>query len=111
VKLADFNALCDREWRKPRRGDVVSIRLAPESAAELAGDVAIAGGDPCHPLVLYISEEDIAAEAAGLAITRLTNPVTRTVVKIRAKQGGERDTARVAVMGGTYRQTWWAAKA
>ena len=39
MKLAEFNALCDREWAKPKRGDVVSLLLTGPSAAELCVDL------------------------------------------------------------------------
>ena len=83
-------------------------RPAPaRSAAELCRDVLMDRAyDSC---MLLIEESELPAIRAGACISRVVNPVTRTVVKIRTKPGGKRETARVRVMGGTYRQTWWPA--
>jgi hypothetical protein len=107
VKLAEFNDLCDREWAKPKRGDVVSLLLTGPSAAELARD-ALVNGTPDLSL-LRIQKSELPAIRTGAGISRVVNPVTRTVVEIKTKEGGTRETARVRVMGGTYRQTWWRA--
>ncbi len=88
MRLSDFHDLCWREWCRPRRGDVVSVLLTEASHEELAADVLA-------PPEAVVSE--------------VVNPVTRTAVKVRVRPGGDRDSARVAVMGGTYRQTWWPA--
>lgn len=109
MKLAEFNDLCQREWDKPRRGDVVSVSLTGPSAAELASDV-LTQPQPASCLLL-LREEEAAAMTAGAAVTEIPNPVTRTTVKIRVKAGGRRETARVRVMGGTYRETWWPVAA
>jgi hypothetical protein len=104
VKLAEFNALCDREWSKRDRGgrgDVVSLTLTEAGAEELKRDVLIS---PQQFGPLLISEEDLRSP-----IGRVVNPITRTPVRIRTKPDGRRETARVCVMGGTYRSTWWPA--
>ena len=107
MKLDQFNALCVREWEKPKRGDIESVCLTGAGAAELCRDVLMDRTyDSC---MLLIEESELPAIRAGACISRVVNPVTRTVVKIRTKPGGQRETARVRVMGGTYRQTWWPA--
>lgn len=40
MKLAEFNALCEREWGEAR-GDVIGLSLTDESAEELHRDVII----------------------------------------------------------------------
>lgn len=109
MKLAEFNDLCWREWGKPRRGDVVSLSLTGPGAAELAADV-LTQPQAASCLVL-MDEEEAERIRAGARVSGAVNPVTRTVVKVKVKPDGPRETARVAVMGGTYRETWWAASA
>jgi hypothetical protein len=105
VKLAEFNALCDREWAKPKRGDVVSLLLTGPSAAELCADVL--SGVPGFGFLP--DDPDAAVGPVGAIVREMINPITRTAVKVRVKKGGVRETARVSVMGGTFRQTWWPA--
>ena len=107
MKLADFNALCVREWEKPQRGDVASLCLTEVGHEELSRDMIMTGVDFGHELRL--EKEDLPRISAGGPIGAVVNPITRTVVKIRTKMDGSRETARVRVMGGTYRQTWWPA--
>ena len=106
MKLAEFNALCDREWKNQNRGgrgDVVLITLTEASRDELADDMIVNPQQFGH--ILYIK----ADEAGNLRpITEVVNPITRSVVKIRTKPDGKHETARVRVPGG-YRQTWWPA--
>lgn len=109
MNLAEFNALCDREWSKQDRGgrgDVVSLTLTGPSAAELGRDVILNPQQFGH--ILYIDKEDVASLRAGAGIHQVVNPITCTVVKIRVKKDAKRETARVRVPGG-YRQTWWSA--
>ena len=107
MKLAEFHALCDREWAKPKRGDIESLCLTETGARELVNDVLMGGAwDSC---LVFIEESELPAISAGAGISEVVNPITRTVVKIRTKKDGIRETARVRVMGGTYRQTWWRA--
>jgi hypothetical protein len=109
VKLAEFNALCDREWAKKDRGghgDVVLLTLTEASAEELGRDLLM---NPQHfGHVLHLTTDDVASIRAGDAFRQAVNPITRTVVKIRTKKDGTRETARIRVPGG-YRQTWWPA--
>ena len=105
VRLAEFYALCDREWAKPKRGDVVSLRLTEAGRRELVNDVLVNGTDDSFEL--RIKKSELPAIRAGADINQVVNPITRTVVKIRTRKNGVRETARVRVMGGTYRQTWW----
>lgn len=110
MKLAQFNALCDREWEKQDRGgrgDVVSLSLTGPSLAELTTDV-LTSRDAEKSLV-SLQASGILDVVCGASLSQLHNPVTRSVVKIRVKQGGTRESARVAVMGGTCRMTWWPA--
>ena len=111
MKLAEFGALCDREWAKTDRGgrgDVVSLCLTGPSAAELSTDMLINPQQFGH--ILHIDAGEVAALRAGAGVRQVVNPVTRTVVKIRVRPGARRETARVRVPGG-YRQTWWPATA
>jgi hypothetical protein len=110
MKLAEFHALCGREWEKKDRGgrgDVVSICLTEAGREELVRDVLVSA-EPLS-ILLRIDKSGLPAIAAGAGITSVANPVTRTDVRIRTKKTGRRETARVCVMGGTYRQTWWPA--
>jgi hypothetical protein len=109
VRLAEFYALCDREWSKPLRGDIESLRLTEAGRRELVNDVIVNGAQ--DNLVLHIERSELPAIRAGAGISQVVNPITRTVVKIRTKKTGSRETARVRIMGGTYRQTWWPASA
>lgn len=109
MKLAEFNALCDREWAKRDRGgrgDVVSLCLTGPSAAELSADLLM---NPQHfGHFLYVDADEVGDLRAGAFLTKAVNPITRSVVTIRTRPGGRRETARVRVPGG-YRQTWWPA--
>jgi hypothetical protein len=109
VKLRQFNDLCDREWAKPKRGDVVSMRLTAASHHELVGDMAMNPDRVITPLLWDIDKADLPAIREGRAAMPVVNPITRTQVRITIRAGGKRDTARVCIMGGTYRQTWWPA--
>jgi hypothetical protein len=75
VKLAEFNALCEREWEK-QKGDVQSLYLTQESAEELGTDVLL---NPDGPHV------------SGFQIGKLCNPITKSAVEIRP--GAPRDRA------------------
>jgi hypothetical protein len=85
VKLSQFYDLCDREWAKPRRGDVVSLCLTEASREELAIDAIACGAPAGYPLLAGKSE--LAGIAAGAAVSTILNPVTRTVAAIRAQEG------------------------
>ena len=76
MKLAGFNALCEREWGDAR-GDVTGLRLTDESYAELTVDTLISG----TPEVILLPRGE------------LFNPVTRTVVKVAG--GASEDRAEV----------------
>jgi len=108
MKLAQFNALCEREWEKQARGgrgDVVALTLTEASADELKLDMLLSP-QPFGHIREFVTEDDLRD-----SISCVINPITRTPVKVRTKPDGERETARVLVMGGTYRQTWWPAAA
>lgn len=110
MKLAEFNALCDREWAKTDRGgrgDVVSLLLTEASHEELSRDKLMHGFQHEHTLYVDADEEE-AFRNGKILLSHVVNPVTRTPVKIRTRPGGKRETARVRVPGG-YRQTWWPA--
>ena len=103
MKLDQFHALCDREWAttdRGGRGDVVMLTLTEASAEELKIDALINPQQFGH--ILHISEDDLRR-----AISCVVNPITRTPVKVRTRNG-KRETARVRVPSG-YRQTWWPA--
>jgi hypothetical protein len=74
VKLAEFDALCVREWDEAR-GDVTGLNLTDDSRQELVSDLLATGA------------HDSAAMSAIL------NPVTRTAVKITG--GASTDSAEV----------------
>ena len=106
MKLAEFNALCDREWEKKDRGgrgDVVLLYLTEASRDELAADVIMNPQQVGH--ILHI-KADKASDLPPIA--EVVNPVTRSVVKIRTKPAGKQETARVRTPFG-YRQTRWPA--
>ena len=107
MKLAEFNALCDREWAKPQRGDVESLHLTEAGRRELVTDMLMDGA--LGSCMLLVEESELPAIRAGAGINTVVNRITRTDVEIRTKKSAVRETARVRVMGGTYRQTWWAA--
>jgi hypothetical protein len=106
VKLAEFKDLCDREWAKTDRGgrgDVVALVLTEASRSELADDVIVNPQQFGH--ILHIKADD----ASDLPpISQVVNPITRSVVTIRTRADGKRETARVRTPFG-YRQTWWPA--
>lgn len=104
MKLAEFNALCDREWAKQDRGGrggVVSVTLTEASAEELKRDMLMYPKQFGH--ILHMTEDDLRR-----SISCVVNPITRTPVEIRTRETGSRETARVRVPSG-YRQTWWRA--
>ena len=76
MKLAEFNALCDREWRQEFRGDVTGLRLTDDSYRELDRDVIIDGTR--YPCPLLIDKSELPAIAAGGGIGIVMNPITRT---------------------------------
>ena len=90
MKLAEFKALCEREWGEAR-GDVIGLHLTADSRRELATDVLVEGYSPGH--LLYIDREEVAAIRAGASISTIVNPITRSVVKITG--GAGEDSAEV----------------
>ena len=80
MKLDQFRALCDREWKQQPRGDVVGLRLTGDSYDELYLDI-LTDGDPAW------------ASAVEAAI-ELVNPVTRSAVAVA---GGDEDIDIVEV--------------
>jgi hypothetical protein len=91
VKLTEFNALCDREWRQEFKGDVVALSLTDDSYRELDRDVIINGTQ--YPRPLFIDKSELPAIQAGGGIGIVMNPITRSVVKFTG--GADRDTAEV----------------
>jgi hypothetical protein len=73
VKLAEFNTLCDLEWARETRGDVIGLSLTNSSYTELARET--------NPFERMPSAAPIV------------NPVTRSVVKVAG--GASFDTAEV----------------
>jgi hypothetical protein len=90
VKLAEFNAICEREWREAH-GDVMGLNLTDDSRQELVNDVLTS--DTFDSCLLLIEESDLPAIRAGAGIGSVTNPITRTVVKITG--GASVDSAEV----------------
>jgi hypothetical protein len=82
VKIAEFNALCDREWANGR-GDVTGLHLTDESFAELSLE-ALREAESA-PLDVMLG--------AKPAASAVVNPVTRTVVKVQC--GSVEDRAEV----------------
>jgi len=92
VKLDQFKALCDREWRQEgARGDITALNLTNDSHRELSTDVLVEGYSPGH--LLFIDSEDLPAIRAGASITTIVNPITCSVIKITG--GADTDTAEV----------------
>jgi len=79
MKVADFNALCHRSWTGSPNpyGDVVGLRLTSSSRVELVQDI-LSQGD------LFTTLSDMPYGAAGFGVDEVTNPVTRSVVKIES---------------------------
>jgi hypothetical protein len=77
VKLAEFSALCEREWGEAR-GDVVGLLLTDESLSEFETDLLIHPDDQCRSLLNPFD---------------LVNPITRSVVKVTG--GASVDSAEV----------------
>jgi len=81
VKLSQFRALCDREWRQESRGDVTALHLTDDSYAELQREAIMDGEFPgcCE---LFIEKAGAADARHGTAAVSFQNPVTRSPVKI-----------------------------
>ena len=77
MKLAEFSALCEREWGEAR-GDVIVLYLTDESLSEFKTDLLIHPDDQCRTL---------------LNPSDLVNPITRSVVKVAG--GASVDSAEV----------------
>ena len=90
MKLAEFHALCEREWREAR-GDVTGLNLTEDSRRELVNDVLINGAQ--DSLLLLIEKSELSAIRAGAGISEVTNPITRSAVKITG--GASVDSAEV----------------
>jgi hypothetical protein len=73
MKINEFTGLCQREW-EDGRGDVCGLSLTDDSLRELTVDAAAEGGIFSSP----------ATDSAGLLLTELPNPVTRSTVKVSA---------------------------
>ncbi len=71
MKLAEFSALCEREWGEAR-GDVIGLLLTDESLSEFETDLLIHPDDRCRSLLNPFD---------------LVNPITRSVVKVTGGAG------------------------
>lgn len=91
MRLAQFNALCEREWASGH-GDVTALHLTGLSLAELAADVLMDGFQ--GETALLVKESEVADITCGAAIRRIRNPLTKTVVELSA-DGGPWDSAEV----------------
>lgn len=95
MKLAEFKALCDREWGEAR-GDITGLSLTNDSLREFTTDVLLAGAQDqpfLFPLVPLYGSDEIANIRAGAVCSKVLNPVTRTVVDISG--GADEDKAEV----------------
>ena len=90
MKLSAFHALCEREWENGH-GDIESLHLTDDSLLELTNDVLMDGSQ--GEMELFIKESDLAALAAGAAVNRVRNPITKTSVELLG--GSHRDVAMV----------------
>ena len=77
MKLAEFHALCEREWGEAR-GDVTGLHLTDESLGEFETDLLIHPDDRCRTLLNPVD---------------VVNPITRSVVKVAG--GASVDSAEV----------------
>lgn len=76
MKLDEFDRVCGREWDAQPRGDVIRLDLTDASRYELTVDVASRGG------IAAMQSDAETAHATGVLLTRLLNPVTRSVVRV-----------------------------
>lgn len=90
MKLSAFHALCKREWENGH-GDIESLHLTDASLKELSDDVIMNGAQ--DEMELFIRDADPAALAAGVAVSRVRNLITRTSVELLG--GSHRDAAVV----------------
>jgi hypothetical protein len=90
MKLAEFDALCEREWEK-NHGDILSLHLTDESRKEFENELLV--HPRFDPFFLQISKEEMEAFQDGIAIPRVLNPVTRSTIEIIG--GSDRDYAEV----------------
>jgi len=96
VKLAEFKALCDREWAKDRHGDVQALHLTDRSLLEFSTEILLAGAEDqpfLFPLIPLVGTEDIPGIRAGKVFSKVLNPITRSVVSISG--GSDQDLAEV----------------
>jgi hypothetical protein len=77
MKMSDFNVLCQRAWTDPISpyGDVTKLRLTSGSRVELVKDI-LSQGD------LFTILSDMPYGPMGFIADEVTNPVTRSTVKI-----------------------------
>ncbi len=80
MKLKAFQDLCRDEW-DARKGDVRQVWLCEDSYRELSEDAA--AYRQTETLDIYLDENAVAGKAAGVQVSVLVNPYTRTVVKMR----------------------------
>jgi hypothetical protein len=94
VNTAEFNDLCHREFARDK-GDVVRLHLTQESYAVLLADVL--GNDD------RFEGDGLPDGICGARLDAMTNPATRTVVKVVPAGAFVPDTAEVAGPDGQIR--------
>lgn len=84
MKHSEFTELCQREWSQPNPGDVVAVNLTGESLAEWTADlIGTNGGAPGDVVV-------------GASVTKVVNPVTRSIVAVAGGADTDSATAKCA---------------
>lgn len=82
MNLDQFNGLCEREWGHGGAfNDVIALHLTNESLAELSGDIAN-HGSPFNYALGSTSGDKPKLVAVGFRASEVTNPITRTRVKV-----------------------------
>lgn len=87
VNIAGFNDLCRREFARDK-GDVVRLHLTRESYAAMLAEV-LSNGAP-------FEGDGLPEGTCGARLDAMTNPATRTVVKVIPARPFVPDTAEVA---------------
>lgn len=101
MKIGYFNVLCHRIWTDPitPHGDVVKLQLTPGSRVELVQEIL--GQGELFRRVSNLDYHTATANASvGAGINEVTNPITRSVVKIESAD----DTDRAVISFGDQRE-------
>jgi hypothetical protein len=95
VKLAEFNALCEREHERDG-GIVTRLSLSPQDHAELSADV-IGSLEPDGLVVRLPDGTAPTVTAVGAKVNEVVNPASRTPVSVTTA-GLEGFTGRAEVI-------------